>query len=102
VKQQLAAIRMLFDFLVTGQIVPVNPASSVLGPKRVVRRGKTPVLESDEARTLIDSINTDLIGLTSCRSSYRSEAYRLTLHSPKENSGASRQKFSLPLEGWRH
>src|ERR1700733_5980744 len=29
VKQRLAAIRHLFDWLVTGQIVPVNPAGSV-------------------------------------------------------------------------
>jgi len=47
VKQHLAAIRMLFDFLVTGQIVPVNPASSVRGPKHVVKRGKTPILKAD-------------------------------------------------------
>jgi integrase/recombinase XerD len=64
VKQHLAAIRMLFDFLVTGQIVPMNPASSVRGPKHVVRRGKTPVLKADQARTLIDSIKIDsLVGL---------------------------------------
>jgi integrase/recombinase XerD len=64
VKQHLAAIRMLFDFLVTGQIVPMNPAASVRGPKHVVKRGKTPVLKADQARTLIDSIKTDsLIGL---------------------------------------
>src|ERR1022692_3633442 len=64
VKQHLAAIRMLFDFLVTGQIVPMNPASSVRGPKHVVHRGKTPVLKADQARTLIDSINTDsIVGL---------------------------------------
>jgi len=64
VKQHLAAIRMLFDFLVLGQIVPTNPAASVRGPKHVVRRGKTPVLKADQARTLLDSIKTDsLIGL---------------------------------------
>jgi site-specific recombinase XerD len=64
VKQHLAAIRMLFDFLVTGQVVPVNPASSVRGPKHVVKRGKTPVLSAQEARTLIDSIKTDsIVGL---------------------------------------
>jgi len=64
VKQHLAAIRMLFDFLVTGQIVPMNPASSVRGPKHVVRRGKTPVLKADQARALIDSIKTDsIVGL---------------------------------------
>jgi integrase/recombinase XerD len=64
VKQHLAAIRMLFDFLVTGQIVPMNPAASVRGPKHVVRCGKTPVLKADQARTLLDSIKTDsIIGL---------------------------------------
>ncbi len=63
-KQHLAAIRMLFDFLVTGQIVPMNPAASVRGPKHVVKRGKTPVLTADQARTLLDSIKTDsIVGL---------------------------------------
>jgi site-specific recombinase XerD len=56
VKQRLAAIRHLFDWLVTGQIVPVNPAASVRGPQQIVRHGKTPVLEAAEARTLLDSI----------------------------------------------
>jgi len=64
VKQHLAAIRMLFDFLVTGQVIPMNPASSVRGPKHVVKRGKTPVLKADQARALIDSIKADsIIGL---------------------------------------
>lgn len=53
VKQHLAALRMLFDWLMIGQIMPVNPASSVRGPKHVVRKGKTPVLSSDETRTLL-------------------------------------------------
>ena len=41
VKQHLAAIRMLFDWLVTGHVVMINPATSVRGPKHVVKRGKT-------------------------------------------------------------
>jgi site-specific recombinase XerD len=57
-KQRLAALRHLFDWLVTGQVVPVNPAASVRGPAHVVKRGKTPVLEPDEARALLDSIDT--------------------------------------------
>ena len=61
VKQQLAAIRMLFDWLVVGQVMPSNPASSVRGPKHVVKTGKTPVLEADEWRRLIDSIPTDTV-----------------------------------------
>ena len=58
VKQRLAAIRHLFDWLVVGQIVPANPASSVRGPKHIVTKGKTPVLERAEARALLDSIDT--------------------------------------------
>jgi site-specific recombinase XerD len=57
VKQHLAAIRMLFDWLVTGGILAVNPAAPVRGPKHVVRRGKTPVLSAAEARELLDSID---------------------------------------------
>jgi site-specific recombinase XerC len=34
VKQQLAAVRMLFDWLITGQVLPMNPAAAVRGPKR--------------------------------------------------------------------
>jgi site-specific recombinase XerD len=64
VKQHLAAIRMLFDWLVTGHVVAANPAWSVRGPKHVVKKGKTPVLTAVEARQLLDSIETDtLIGL---------------------------------------
>jgi len=63
-KQALAAIRHLFDWLVTGQIVPVNPAASVRGPSHKVRRGKTSVLEPSEARQLLDSIDVEtIIGL---------------------------------------
>ena len=64
VKQQLAAIRMMFDWLVVGQIVPINPAAAVRGPKHVVRKGRTPVLNESEARQLMKSIKTDtVIGL---------------------------------------
>lgn len=61
VKQHLAAIRMLFDYLVLGQILPMNPASSVRGPKHIITKGKTPVLSTEEARELIDSIETDTL-----------------------------------------
>lgn len=57
VKQRLAGVRHLFDWLVTGQVVPVNPAASVRGPAHSVRRGKTPVLAPQEARALLDSID---------------------------------------------
>jgi site-specific recombinase XerD len=61
VKQSLAAIRVLFDWMVLGQVLPMNPAASVRGPKHVVKRGKTPVLTADQARTLLDSIDTSEI-----------------------------------------
>jgi integrase/recombinase XerD len=61
VKQHLAAIRMMFDYLVIGQIISVNPASSVRGPKYVVKRGKTPVLKAEQARALLDLIDTGTI-----------------------------------------
>jgi site-specific recombinase XerD len=56
VKQHLAGLRMLFDWLVTGHVIEVNPAHAVRGPKHVVKKGKTPVLNTDEARALLDSI----------------------------------------------
>jgi site-specific recombinase XerC len=58
VKQQLAAVRMLFDWLITGQVLPHNPAAAVRGPKHVVKTGKTPVLDGKEWRQLLDAIPT--------------------------------------------
>src|SRR4051794_10542950 len=43
---------------VTGQVVPLNPAGSVRGPRHVVTSGHTPVLDPAEARALLDSIDT--------------------------------------------
>ncbi|WP_244851809.1 tyrosine-type recombinase/integrase [Caballeronia sp. SL2Y3] len=64
VKQRLAAIRHLFDWLVTGQIVPHNPAASVRGPSHTTKKGKTPVLDANEARQLLDRIDVSTpIGL---------------------------------------
>jgi len=64
VKQALAAIRMLYNYMVVGQAVPFNPATSVRGPKHVVKKGKTPVLSAGEARQLLDSIDTSsIVGL---------------------------------------
>jgi integrase/recombinase XerD len=64
VKQHLAAIRMLFDWLVVGQVISFNPASSVRGPRYSIRKGKTPVLSAADARRLLDSIETGhVVGL---------------------------------------
>ena len=57
VKQRLAGVRHLFDWLVTGQVVLTNPAASVRGPAHSVCRGKTPVLAPEEARRLLDAID---------------------------------------------
>ena len=57
VKQHLAAIRMLSDWLVVSQVLPVNPAAAVRGPKHVVTKGATPVLSPAEARRLLEAID---------------------------------------------
>jgi len=64
VKQALAAIREVFDYLVVSQVVETNPAAPVKGPRYSVKKGKTPVLDTEEARQLLDSIDTsDIVGL---------------------------------------
>jgi len=64
VKQHLAAIRRLFDWLIVGQVISQNPAAPVRGPQHIVKKGKRPVLLADEARQLLDSIDVStIIGL---------------------------------------
>lgn len=64
VKQHLAALKHLFDYLVTGGIIKVNPAAAVRGPRYSAAEGKTPILTGDEPRRLLESIETDsLVGL---------------------------------------
>ena len=61
VKQHLAAIRRFCDWMTSGGILDVNPAAAVRGPKYVVRRGKTPVLDGAQSRELLDSLPRDTI-----------------------------------------
>src|SRR5208283_2232803 len=61
VKQHLACIRMLFDWLVTGQVMPSNPAHSVRGPRHSVSKGVTPVLSSEEATALLTGMDVSTI-----------------------------------------
>jgi len=61
VKQRLAALRHLFDWLVVGQVMPVNPAQAVRGPKYSAKKGRTPVLSPEEARQLLASIPVDTV-----------------------------------------
>ncbi len=64
VKQHLACIRMLFDWLVTGQVIPANPAHAVRGPRHSVSKGATAVISSAEARELLDSMKAaTVVGL---------------------------------------
>jgi integrase/recombinase XerD len=60
----LAALRMLFDWLVVGHVLDNNPAHAVRGPKYLQKKGKMPVLDREEARALIAAIDTSsLTGL---------------------------------------
>jgi site-specific recombinase XerD len=64
VKQHLAAVRMLFDWLATGGVLPFNPATAVRGPKHSTKKGKTPVIAPEEARALLEAIDaTTPVGL---------------------------------------
>jgi integrase/recombinase XerD len=56
VKQHLAALRGLFNWLVVKQVVPENPAMFVKGPRFSRQVGVTPILESEQMRALLDSI----------------------------------------------
>lgn len=58
IKQHLAGLRMLFNWLVLGQILPTNPALFVKGPKFSRQVGITPILEASQMRALLDSIET--------------------------------------------
>jgi integrase/recombinase XerD len=61
VKQHLACIRMLFDWLVTGQVMPSNPVHSVRGPRHSVSKGSTPVLSSEEATAPLKGMDVSTV-----------------------------------------
>ena len=64
VKLHLSGIKRFFDYMVVKQVVPVSPAVSVRGPKYSQTKGKTPYLSAEEARELLDSIDTSsVVGL---------------------------------------
>jgi len=48
---------MLFDWLITGQVIDANPAAAVRAAKHIVKKGKAPVLKADQTRELLDSIS---------------------------------------------
>jgi hypothetical protein len=58
---------MLLGWLVVGQVLAVNPAHAVRSPRYVVRRGKTPVSSEEQARRLIESIDTSTVVCATAR-----------------------------------
>jgi site-specific recombinase XerD len=64
VKQELAALRMLFHWLVVGRLPDANPAHAVRERKYSQKKGKSPALDRGEARALLAAIDTgSLTGL---------------------------------------
>jgi integrase/recombinase XerD len=61
IKQHLACIRMLFDWLVVGQVVAANPAHAVRGPRHSVSKGSTPVLATEEATALLAGMDVSTV-----------------------------------------
>ncbi|MDR7224721.1 site-specific recombinase XerD [Aminobacter aminovorans] len=61
VKQRLAGVKMLFDWLVVRHVLTSNPATSVRSPRHIVRKGTTSVLDPSEARQLIQSIDVSTV-----------------------------------------
>jgi integrase/recombinase XerD len=61
VKQHPSAIRQCLDWLVTGGALETNPAASVRGPTYVIKKGKTPVLDTAQTRALLEAIDTGTI-----------------------------------------
>ena len=63
-KLYLAAIRHLFDILVTRHAVMLNPAASVRGERYQVIEGKTPEITIEQARRILSCIDvTNVVGL---------------------------------------
>jgi hypothetical protein len=106
VKQHLAAIRQLFDYLVAGGVLVATPAGSVRGPKFVVTRGKTPVLSGAEMRKLLKSIDTGVAAASVVAPRSRFGAARYHLATPlrslfRESSSTQGQQLALACERQR-
>jgi site-specific recombinase XerD len=61
VKQHLAAMRMMFDWMVTGGTLSGNPALSVRGPRYQIKKGKTPILCVEEMRRFLDKMDVSTV-----------------------------------------
>jgi site-specific recombinase XerC len=96
-KLRLAALRHLFDWMVIGRIMRTNPAAAVRGPRHIVRRGKTPVLDPAEARQLIDAIDTTT--LSASRSSAAAPSAICSRFGKRSAISASAESGWLTLVG---
>jgi site-specific recombinase XerC len=99
VKQRLAAVRMLFDWLITGQVVPFNPASAVRGPKHVVKTGVTPVLDGKDWRRLIDAIPTERVRDLRDRALIATLTHSFAHHRRAEDEGGGSSATGCRLAG---
>ena len=95
VKEHLAAIRMLFDWLITGQVIGQNPTAAVRGPKYVVKKGRTPVFDGDEAKKLLASIDTRHRARPARPGTDRSPGLQLR----QDFCGAGHERRGLPRPG---
>ena len=88
VKQHLAVIRMRFDWLIVGQVLPFSPVSPVRGPEHVAKEGMTPVRSADAERGLLVGVDLSTLGglcdrrqpaywFSSLRGSLRQRRFRL-------------------------
>ena len=59
--QQLAAVRMLFDWLITGQVVPINPAAAVRDRACREDRQDAGARRHANGASCIDSIPVDTV-----------------------------------------
>ena len=85
VKQELAGIRRLFDWLTVRQVVSSSPAAAVRGPKHTVRRGTTPVLSAAECRRFLRSVPVDTIGGLRDRTLIATMTYSFASVSPQHS-----------------
>ena len=64
IKQHLSGIRQLFAWLKGKKVLSDNPAEDVSSPKHRVKVGKTPILDTEDARRLFASFDsTHVVGL---------------------------------------
>ena len=59
IKARLSALRNLCDFMTARGVLEWNPFSVVRAPRTSAGEGKTPILEAEDVRALLESIGTE-------------------------------------------